>query len=483
MKLQRLLLSSFCCVAILAACGGPIEPGEEEVPSLRTSEAAEMAEQDPGWPTQGTQLHASSLTSASFLEATLNGVPIENLHLEQGELVGSQPYTLSRTTPSMLPCTAVASGLARSCGFTAMGIGTCTPGEPVTLGGGACGLGSCTGDPVVRVCAGTATCEHTSPSRLVSGDDACINSCPSVQFTCPTSGVYNVMAGPYQTGTSWSMTLVPDTGALPGKRVLRGTALQGALLKAQVNGEATAVRIEAVVNAAQVPVPGLKSWDATGETFLYHLKTMTFGGAAAVDVCQPGAGASNTTGHLAVPISGVFDTTYGRRSDEDPSRFTFGCDSGVIAKCYRWGYKPWLEGQDSQTSMKDMHEACTRMARADYCGNGTSFTLDGTPIHPWDDLDTAIRPLPENASTPLFEAGWSPHGAVCLSKTRWEHLKPMPAGCPLVSPTVGVPCPPGQRTDTTGQLCATVCNTPEEAKAYNHNLRLFNESQYNVIDE
>jgi hypothetical protein len=199
---------------------------------------------------------------------------------------------------------------------------------------------------------------------------------------------------------------------------------------------------------------------------------------------------ANPNWRWAVPTSGVFDPVSGARSDIDPSRFTFGCDSGVIAKCYRWGYKPWLPTQDTKNPATKLHAACTRMARADYCGNGTSFTVSGTPIHPWDDLPAAIRPLPENTSTPLFEAGWQQSGAVCLSKTRWEHLKPLPAQCPLVAPEWivpggrGVQCPPGQRwNEELDRPCATVCNSPEEAKAYNQSLRLFNESDYNVLPD
>ncbi|WP_224370962.1 ADYC domain-containing protein [Hyalangium versicolor] len=479
MTLQRLLLSSLC-VCVLAACGGTEALGEEEGLVLRTSEAAE--EGDPGWPMQGTQLHGSNLTSASFTGAMLNGVAIQNLHLEQGELVGSVPLTISRTTPSMQACTSSTTGIARSCGFTSMGVGTCTPGTSVTLGGGACGLGACTGDTAVRVCEGTLPCEHSSTTRLVSGNDACGSFCSSVQFTCPVSGIYNVLAGPYVSSGSWSVKLVPDSGKFPGSREVRGTELRSATLSVVMGGVSTVVLIDDVINASQLHGPFGELWDATGETFLYHLvRPLTSG---SVEVCA--SHESNPNWQWAVPMSGVFDASNGVRHEE-AGRFTFGCDSAVIAKCYRWGYKSWREKQgENEPDMGQLHAACTRMARADYCGNGESFTLDGTPIHPWDTLPTAIRQHGPDTPKAFFEAGWQDFGAVCLSKTRWEQLKPLPAECPLVAPgwivpgAPGVQCPPGQRwDDTLNKPCATVCNSAEEAQAYSPSIRLFNESHYN----
>lgn len=65
--------------------------------------------------------------------------------------------------------------------------------------------GVCTGDPVMRVCAGTQPCASTSTSLLVpasgSFDDAC-GTCPSAYITCPTSGQIYVMTGDYNSNTA-----------------------------------------------------------------------------------------------------------------------------------------------------------------------------------------------------------------------------------------------------------------------------------------
>jgi hypothetical protein len=119
---------------------------------------------------------------------------------------------------------------------------------------------------------------------------------------------------------------------------------------------------------------------------------------------------------LAVP--GIWDER-GARHDV-PGKFTFACENGAIAKCVDWGYKPW--GKKDGHSLENLHQACTRMARADYCGDGRSHTREETPIDMYDGLEvitrtteTTARWAPERAS---FEAAWTPDGAWCLARTR-----------------------------------------------------------------
>ena len=57
-------------------------------------------------------------------------------------------------------------------------------------------------------------------------------------------------------------------------------------------------------------------------------------------------------------------------------RFSVTCTSGVIGKCVRAGYKPWKTAADGRP-MWDYHQACTRLIRADYCGDGRTHTRDG----------------------------------------------------------------------------------------------------------
>jgi hypothetical protein len=63
--------------------------------------------------------------------------------------------------------------------------------------------------------------------------------------------------------------------------------------------------------------------------------------------------------------------------------YTFSCARGAIAKCARsWGYKPWktLPTDHGHVSLHSLHLACTRAARADYCGDGTPHTREGVLV-------------------------------------------------------------------------------------------------------
>jgi hypothetical protein len=55
------------------------------------------------------------------------------------------------------------------------------------------------------------------------------------------------------------------------------------------------------------------------------------------------------------------------------------------------------------------------MARADYCGDGRSFTRNGTAINLYDRIGIQS---PEPSPDMSFEAAWGPDGAVFVRKTR-----------------------------------------------------------------
>ncbi|HEX8434581.1 ADYC domain-containing protein [Archangium sp.] len=120
----------------------------------------------------------------------------------------------------------------------------------------------------------------------------------------------------------------------------------------------------------------------------------------------------------ALAVGGVWDASGAHQAVE--GKFTLACENGAITKCIRWGYKPWASHNGQ--SLAELHQACTRMARADYCGNGQSHTSQDTPIDMYDRLGvlapTTQRSAawdPERAS---FEAAWAADGATCLSRTR-----------------------------------------------------------------
>lgn len=73
----------------------------------------------------------------------------------------------------------------------------CTPGFLVTVACGVDGIGSCEGDPILTVCDGGFVsefqCGENGQPDLGRNDDAGFgNRCPSVDVTCPASGLLSV---------------------------------------------------------------------------------------------------------------------------------------------------------------------------------------------------------------------------------------------------------------------------------------------------
>ena len=137
---------------------------------------------------------------------------------------------------------------------------------------------------------------------------------------------------------------------------------------------------------------------------------------------DPWASYCGTPGVKAVPMKNYWDLETGDRID-NPKVVTFGCEDAALAKCVLWGYRPWAtatkckkNGKNcQQISLTDHHQACTRMARADYCGTGVPATVAGTLIDIYDNLSPQLQ-------TPYTdwpaEAEWTPDGASCVNYVR-----------------------------------------------------------------
>jgi hypothetical protein len=252
--------------------------------------------------------------------------------------------------------------------------------------------------------------------------------------------------------------------AARGPTALRGADLVGAHLIAQGEDAGASPPVQATV---AFRIAAIEAEDpahdptASGHTFLYTLEqwvpdTGTWQAACPADPDGRSA---------AIPMTGTWNA-HGDRV-ESSTLFTFACTTGVIAKCYRWGYRPWLTGYGDLT---EIHQTCTRLARADYCGNGVPHTRDGTTINVWDNLPHGgiqhhglLAPVGM-----VFEAGWGPDGAVCMSHARWllDDGLAIAALCPdrLVPPGAG----------------GTVCDSLAEVLDYDRDARLFNESYLNL---
>ena len=127
----------------------------------------------------------------------------------------------------------------------------------------------------------------------------------------------------------------------------------------------------------------------------------------------------------AFPLAGRWDYSSGTPTGgdfvNDPSMFTFSCTTGILAKCAVIGYKPWASFQECNGDAcqvlpgRAFHQACTRMYRGDYCGNGTPHTTDGTMINVFDNVGVQY----DESTTMTLEAEWTPEGAKCVKHLRW----------------------------------------------------------------
>jgi hypothetical protein len=109
------------------------------------------------------------------------------------------PVTVAPPAPvdPLSACAAPSSGVLRECGWAfAPGFqgAPCIPGELLTVGCGCSVPETCGGDPILRVCEGSAACE--AQASLAFADDVC-GFCPKVEFVCPASGVYSVLSGAF----------------------------------------------------------------------------------------------------------------------------------------------------------------------------------------------------------------------------------------------------------------------------------------------
>lgn len=120
----------------------------------------------------------------------------------------------------------------------------------------------------------------------------------------------------------------------------------------------------------------------------------------------------------AMPVQGVWNyqqgVTGGGSKVGTPDRFTFACMGGAIAKCALWGYRPW--GSYNGVALEQYHQACTRLVRADYCGDGVSYTKTGNRIDLYDDLG-----LQQDTEAWVFEAEWDTQGARCFYALNRSH--------------------------------------------------------------
>jgi hypothetical protein len=202
------------------------------------------------------------------------------------------------------------------------------------------------------------------------------------------------------------------TGVLPGGQRVSGRALVGAEVAGTLSSGAPVVlHVDSVVAGPERDVE------------LYGISMRSPGSVASRPLCgAPGA--------LAMPLPGSWDESAGTPTGgshvADPAVFTFACEGYALAKCVLFGYAPWRSVTECEPSgacasrpLSAFHEACTRMLRADYCGDGTPTTRNGTRVDLWD----AFGIQADDQPSWRLEAEWSERGAACVDATRWATIE------------------------------------------------------------
>jgi hypothetical protein len=196
------------------------------------------------------------------------------------------------------------------------------------------------------------------------------------------------------------------SGTANGK-TLTGAQLAGAkLIGTLSNGGTLPLRVDAVSQDA------LPNADVTLYSVSYQGSTRAW---------YPLCGTDSAGGAIpAVALSGTWDYSQGTSTGGDWSasstQFTFGCRSAALGKCVELGYKPWA--MHNGVPLRPYHQACTRMIRADYCGDGTPWTTNGRRINLYDGIG-----IQSDTQNWVFEAEWTDTGARCISLERVTDLK------------------------------------------------------------
>ncbi len=219
-------------------------------------------------------------------------------------------------------------------------------------------------------------------------------------------------------GTAFRVTLSDG-------RILQQDQLPGTILVlGDGSGRQRRIRIDGVERDRQ---------NAAGEIVLYALSEQVPVTGEWRDLCLPDSDGRR----LGFPLAGAF--TPDGRYEATRGGMLLTCTGGAEGKCIRFGYKPWGVGPNN-VPLAPYYQACVRLVRADYCGDGTGHTRDGTPI---DVFDTIGIQRDEPAWGMTFEAAWRAEGAVCVRHTRLPDVLDsagLAANCPRLEQSIGERC-------------------------------------------
>jgi ADYC domain len=100
--------------------------------------------------------------------------------------------------------------------------------------------------------------------------------------------------------------------------------------------------------------------------------------------------------------------------------FNLGCAGGALAKMALTGHTEASRNANTFHTTLPERQAMLKLLAADYCNDGTPFTVPGQPLNWRDDRDTMkLIALLSSPQQPLvLEARWTDQGPACLDKPR-----------------------------------------------------------------
>lgn len=225
---------------------------------------------------------------------------------------------------------------------------------------------------------------------------------------------------------NWQLGVEGDAlvarGGLFGNQTLRGAQLIGSIMLVKVD---SLLPIPVVIAGYEE----VDSWAANGEPVAAYALVYA-------DLAQPLLQRSVCKGTLLDPLQASVVILAGERYDLDDKTvianqnnwITLACAGSAAAKMSLLGYGPHAEFDDaSEPASVAQRQATLKMITADYCGDGYSYTEDGTPLE-WENQGGTVVPGGEAGA---LEAIWTEDGAVCLDAPRVVELAEV--GCSLPS--------------------------------------------------
>ena len=202
--------------------------------------------------------------------------------------------------------------------------------------------------------------------------------------------------------------------------VARGGLLLGTLQGAALIGSTILIKLGSglVVPVVIAGIEEVPSWAAGGPPITAYSLVYA-------DLDDPLAQRNVCTGTLLDPLTAAVTLIGGETYDEATKTVnpgmngwvTLACAGSAAAKLKLLGYGPGgdVDGQGTPATVLQ-RQATLKMITADYCGDGQSYTKNGTPLL-WANAGGTVAPEP-GVTVGAFEAAWSSGGALCLDTPR-----------------------------------------------------------------